>query len=188
MTNAEQILNRLEQRLTNRVEPTLYGRAALVLGFPDAPEEYAYSQDVGIVLWTGQDEELERSSNFWDALEATNQDLADTGRYMTHLFEEDQVVLSPTWKENRVRLLGSWRQLLLYRLSDMDLLLSKLMRDDPIDHADALFLAKKANLGCSEVQRALEQARIPAIPEIEEQFALASRRLLERLNAEPSAP
>ena len=58
MTNAEQILSLLDSELTSRVELTLYGRAALYLGFPNAPRDHALSRDVDAVLWLGQAEEL----------------------------------------------------------------------------------------------------------------------------------
>ena len=139
-----------------------------------------------VVLWTGQDAELDKTTNFWEALESTNAELADTGLYMTRLFEEDQVILTSSWRGTRVRLEGPWQRLVLYRLSDVDLLLSKLMRDDPIDQADAMFLIKQAGLALARIRSAISEARVPPIPEIEEQFAIASRRLLDRLGASPA--
>jgi hypothetical protein len=58
MSNAERILRALDSHLNQVVELTLYGRAALQLGFPNPPEEYARSHDVDVVLWLGQAEEL----------------------------------------------------------------------------------------------------------------------------------
>jgi hypothetical protein len=63
--------------LTKRVELTLYGRAALHLGFPQAPPEHAMSRDVDAVLWLGQAEELQEKTNFWEAIERVNQELSD---------------------------------------------------------------------------------------------------------------
>ena len=62
MTNAERILLVLDGCLASTVELTLYGRAALTLGFDETPEEYALSQDVDAVLWLGQAEALRRHS------------------------------------------------------------------------------------------------------------------------------
>ena len=78
----------------------------------------------------------------WEAVEEVNRELADQELYISHFFEEDQVILRPTWRDDRVRLPTSMgRNLVLYRLADLDLVLTKLMRDDPIDQADALFIA-----------------------------------------------
>jgi hypothetical protein len=181
MSNAERILRALDAKLTAAVELTLYGRAALLLGFPSPPKEAALSRDVDAVLWMGQAEELDATTNFWQAVEALNQELAPDGLYISHFFAEDQVVLRPGWRESRVSIPGSWADLVLFRLGDADLLLSKLMRDDPIDRRDALFIVKSAGLAPDEVDAALRAARIPDIPEIQEQFQLASRRLLDTL-------
>lgn len=69
MTNAELLLQSLDERLNEPVELTLYERAALHLGFPNPPAEYALSRDVDAVLWIGQAEHLAENGNFWDAIE-----------------------------------------------------------------------------------------------------------------------
>jgi len=67
------------------------------------------------------------------------------------------------------------------RLGNIDLLLSKLMRDDPIDRADAQFIVQISNLSVTDITTAIAEARLPESPEIQEQFELASRRLLKTL-------
>lgn len=181
MTNAERILQCLDKHLSSRVELTLYGRAALTLGFAETPEDYALSRDVDAVLWVGQAEELNEKTDFWDAVAATNDELSSSGLYISHFFTEDQVLLQPDWKTNRVELLDVWPHLSLYRLSDLDLVLSKLMRDDAIDQSDARFIIEKAGLDRRAVEKALSSARLPESPEVHEQFALASKRLLKTL-------
>jgi len=178
MTNAERILSALDRRLNANVELTLYGRAALLLGFTEPPAEYALSQDVDAVLWLGQAEELARQSNFWEAVEAVNDELAPCGLYISHFFAEDQVILRPVWLAERQRIAGNWRRLALYRLGDLDLLLSKLMRDDPIDRQDAQFLVAQGHLSRAAIEEAIHGARVPDVAEIREQFSVASRRLL----------
>ena len=126
MSHADRILACLDANLTSRIELTLYGRAALTLGFDETPEDYALSRDVDVVLWLGQAEALNESTNFWEAVDQTNKDLAEDELYVSHFFTEDQVVLLPDWRESRVALPGTYRHLDLYRLGDLDLLLSKL--------------------------------------------------------------
>ena len=106
MTHAEKLLAAVDERLSGSVELTLYGRAALHLGFPGLPPEYALSRDVDAVL------------------------------------------------------------------------LSKLMRDDPIDRADAQLIVKTAPLSSEQIHLAIQSARVPAVPEIAEQFERCSKRFL----------
>lgn len=181
MNNAERILGCLDHHLNRRVELTLYGRAALTLGFAHTPEDYALSQDVDAVFWLGQAEALNESTNFWEAVDLTNTELAEDDLYVSHFFTEDQVVLRAEWKDQRVRLPGAWRHLELFRLGNIDLLLSKLMRDDPIDRSDALFIVRESGLHRNTIEAAIRRARVPACTEIREQFAIASKRLLESL-------
>ncbi|MCB1070916.1 MAG: hypothetical protein KDL31_11225 [Kiritimatiellae bacterium] len=70
MSNAERILLALDRKLDQQVELTLYGRAALQLGFPQANPDYATSLDVD--LWLGQAEALLAQGSFWDAVESVN--------------------------------------------------------------------------------------------------------------------
>ena len=52
------------------------------------------------------------------------------------------------------------------------------MRDDPIDLSDARFIVRAGRLTRESITAAIACARLPASPEVREQFALASRRLL----------
>ena len=178
MTNAEIILSELDRRLESRIELTLYGRAALQLGFKNPLPDFAVSRDVDAILFLGQAESLNEHTNFWPAVDDVNRKLADQELYISHFFVEDQVILSPDWDKERYKIWGDWVNLDLYRLGDRDLLLSKLMRDDPIDHADALFICSRAGFKIPDIVRFVASARIPESAEIKEQFELASKRLL----------
>lgn len=180
MSNAERILRALDSHLNHPVELTLYGRAALQLGFANPPEEYARTHDVDAVLWLGQAEELAAASNFWEAVERVNRELASQELYLSHFFEEDQVILRPIWRTARLKIAGVWSKLSLYRLGDLDLFLTKLMRDDPIDRADADFIIERAQFSPEQIHDAMRAARVPAIPEIQKQFAICSARFLRQ--------
>lgn len=86
MTHAETILATLDRHLGSRVGLTLFGRAALNLGFDHAPAEYGRSLDVDGVLQDGEAEELLSHTDFWSAVEATNRELAPSGLYISHFF------------------------------------------------------------------------------------------------------
>jgi len=180
MSNAERLLNRLDELLDVPVDLTLYGRAALLLGYPDPKREYALSLDVDVVLWIGQAEELERCGNFWTALEQINDEFEEDGLYMTHLFDEDQVVLRPTWRNERVAITKPYRHLDLHRLADADLLLSKMMRYDPTDLDDLAFVVGRSGLGPDDVAVIIGQARLPDSDEIHEQVELCRAWLVRQ--------
>ena len=180
MSNAERLLSRLDELLDTNVDLTLYGRAALQLGYSDPKREYALSLDVDAVLWIGQAEELERSGNFWEALEQINDEFEDDGLYMTHLFDEDQVVLRPTWRDKRVAIARPYRRLALHRLADADMLLSKMMRYDPTDLDDLAFVVCRSGLGPGDVAGIIGQARLPDSEEIHEQVDLCRAWLVRQ--------
>ncbi len=172
MSNAERLLTRLDALLEADVDLTLYGRAALLLGYPAPKPEYALSLDVDAVLWIGQAEELDAGGNFWEALEQINDEFEEDGLYMTHLFDEDQVVLRPVWRSERAAIVRPFRRLALYRLGDADLMLSKMMRYDPTDLDDLAFVVSNSGFSPDDVARIIEQARLPDSAEIHEQFNL----------------
>jgi hypothetical protein len=179
MTHAERLLGFLDAKLNAPVELTLYGRAALSLGFENPPQDYAASRDVDAVLWLGQAEDLARHSNFWEAVAEVNEEFRDQELYLSHLFEEDQVILTSTWRENRVLIPKSWKRLTIYRLGNIDLFVTKLMRDDPLDLADARFVVQRAGLDQQTIERAIKAARVPTVPELQEQFRLCAARFLK---------
>lgn len=179
MNNAETILTALDRHLTARVELTLYGRAALQLGFSEPLSEYAQSMDVDGVLWLGQADELLRGGNFWQAVELTNRDLAPQGLYISHFFEESQLILTSSWRQQRVPIQGPWNNLCLLRLGDKDLFLTKLMRYDPIDMADAQFILDRSGMTRKDIRDLISSACLPNIAEIKEQFALCSKSFLQ---------
>jgi len=103
VNHAATILGALDRNLRSPVELSLFGRAALSLGFENPPDEFGQS------------------------------------------------------------------------LGDEDLFLSKLMRFDPQDLADARFIADRAGWTPAQIGAILREARVPDIPEVREQFELCSR-------------
>ena len=142
--------------------------------------EFALRLDIYAVLWVGLAQELADHSNFWEAVEETNRELAAQELYASHFFEETQVILRPTLRQARVQIPENWKRLQLWRLSDLDLLLSKLMCDDPQDFRDALFIVTTARLDGRTVSEAIAQARVPEIAEIKEQFKRCREKLLRQ--------
>jgi len=178
MIYAHRILSELDHHLDGRIELTLCGRAAFLLGFPNPLPVFSQSLGVDVVLWLGQAEQLETQSNFWEALEKTNDELETEGFYMSHLFEDDQVILTKNWRQHREPIIGEWKNLNLSRLSDEDLFLSKLNRDDPQDRDDAQFIVARRNWSVKKIRAILARAVVPELQELQDEFEKATASLL----------
>jgi hypothetical protein len=99
MNNPLEILRTLDRHLPKTAELTVFGRSALVLGYPDSPPDYGATHDVdGIIPVSAE----EPDSDFWIAQQATNAELKNRGLYITHLFSELDVILEPDWQSRRV--------------------------------------------------------------------------------------
>lgn len=127
--------------------------------------------DVDAILPMLEMESVEADDQFWDAIELTNQQLETTGLYITHLFIEDQIILSPNWLNTLVPIeLPNLKQLRLFRPSTLGLMLTKMMRIDPQDRSDLAYLFSQLGKELPLLQAHMEQAVIPDIAEIREAF------------------
>lgn len=181
MDNATRILCCLDRHLDHEVQLILYGRAAIQLGFPSAPEAVARSLDVDAIIPTSQVDALAADHGFWDAQEAANAELEPSGLYITHLFPSDMVILRANWLDHLVALKQpSTRYVRLYRPATVDLVLTKMMRGlDPQDLEDAAFLGRTGEFSRRELERALCDAVIPDIAELRESFDVCRPRVME---------
>jgi hypothetical protein len=173
------ILQALDRHLDHPVELTLYGRAALALGFPSHEPRHETTQDVDAIIPLGQLEALRADTQFWDARDATNAELAERGLYLTHLFTEADVFLLPDWLDRRVPIAGSFTHLKLLRPATIDLVLTKMMRGaDPEDLADIEFLLRHEPKADAELRAAFARVRLPDIQELRDAFRAAQPKVL----------
>lgn len=136
MTNPEKILLELDKNLQNPVELILYGRAALSLAFLDGGD-WAATMDVDVIIPNLSVEAFDQNLDFWKALEQTNRALESEGLYLTHVFLEEQVILSEEWKTRCIPIvMNGLKKLAVNRPSTEDLILTKMMRVDPQDRDD----------------------------------------------------
>jgi hypothetical protein len=165
MNNPAEILHTLDRHLAKTTELTLFGRAALALGFPDAPLDYAATHDVdGIIPVTSGEPDME----FWLAQQATNEELKNRGLYITHLFSETDVILQPDLKRLR-----------LFRPATIDLILTKMARGDEQDLEDIRFLLGREPTSPTALKVAFSRARIPEVNEIRQLFLTAQPLVLQ---------
>lgn len=183
MNHPEIILRTLDRHLTSPVRLILYGRAALALGFPSPDPEFEATLDVDAILPLVEMELIESDDQFWTALEKTNLELEPKGLYITHLFGEDQVILSRDWLDSLVPVeLPGLLYLTLFRPSTTDLILTKMMRIDTQDRADIQFLLAQGAPSLESILASPESTQLPDISEIINAFEANKKWLLELIS------
>ena len=179
MNNPLFILQTLDRHLDHPVELTLYGRAALALGFPSHEPRHETTRDVDAIIPLAQLHQLRADEQFWGARDAANVDLAGRGLYLTHLFTEADVFLLPDWLDRRVPIPSDFTHLKLLRPATLDLILTKMMRGaDPEDLSDIAFLLKQGPMKDEELRAAFDRVRLPDIQELRDAFHVAQPKVL----------
>ena len=97
MNNPLHILQTLDRHLTASAEITLFGRAALALGYAGSPATFATTHDVDAILSLAWLAAEDQNLDFWQAQQQTNAELESEGLYITHLFREVEVIITPDW-------------------------------------------------------------------------------------------
>ena len=178
--NPTLILQTLDARLNHEVELTLIGKSALWLGYDNPPTDYGVTQDVDAVVPEQQSDQMNEDLAFWDALTAANTDLLEQGIYLTHIFEEWQIILRRDWFMHRIAIQRPQLQhLRLYRPATVDLILSKMMRgDDPKHMEEIRWMIAHERITSSDLEAAFASAHIPEDAEIVESFEIAKAKVL----------
>lgn len=173
--NPTEVILALDRELDHEVSLVLYGRAALCLGFSDAPAGFGTTQDVDGIVRLSQLPALMEDDGFWEAQERANRSLEPRGLYITHLFCEDQVFLRPDWEQHLVPIVRpETRWLRLFRPHAVDLILTKMMRgNDPQDMEDVRFIMENSRVTPGEMETAFQQVRMPDVPELRDEFEKA---------------
>ncbi len=180
MNNPLKILRSLDKNLSHPIKLLIYGKAAIALGFPTPPGDAGTTMDVDAILPMSELDAILQDEKFWDALDKTNRELESDGLYMTHLFQEDQVILSSNWSENTVPIELGLNHIQLRRPAVIDLVLTKMMRgNDPKDLEDVRFLIATGKIKPNELRQAFETAILPDVWEIREAFMEAQTSVMD---------
>jgi hypothetical protein len=178
MNNPLHILQTLDRHLTKPAEITIFGRAALALGFENSPAAFATTHDVDAILplsWLAAEDQ---NLDFWEAQQKTNAELEPSGLYITHLFRELEIILTPDWLSRRVRIALELGKLAVFRPSALDLILTKMARGDENDLVDIRFLLQQETISSALLRAAFTRARVPDVSEIRELFRVSQPRVL----------
>lgn len=170
MNNPLEILCAFNANLRKQTDLTLYGRSALALGFPSPKPEHKITCDVDVILPLEQLELLKEDESFWLAQELSNRQLRPQGLYITHLFSETDIIIQPDWLSRRMHISGPFDKLRLFRPSTVDLILTKMMRDDRQDLDDIRFLLQQERLTKGDLMLAFQRARVPELREFDQIF------------------
>jgi hypothetical protein len=182
MNNPLRILQTLDRHLARPNEITLFGRAALALGFADSSARFATTRDVDAILPLSWLEAKDQNLDFWEAQQKTNAELESEGLYITHLFREFEVILRPSWLTYRVPVAVVLSKLTVWRPAVLDLVLTKMARGDESDMDDIRFLLRQEKISDHDLQAAFAQARVPDVAEIRELFRAAQPKVLALAN------
>jgi hypothetical protein len=113
----------LDSFLEKQTRIVLFGRAALALGFGDGGARFGKTQDVDAILPAVEMARIESDTQFWAAIALTNKTLDPSGLYLSHLFTDRQVALTPDWLRKIVAVASEgFRHLQLFRPSVTDLI------------------------------------------------------------------
>lgn len=178
MSNPLRILQTVDQHLTLPAEITLFGRAALALGYSPTPAHFHNTKDVDGILPLSWLQLADQHEDFWRAVQLVNTELEPDGLYLTHLFREVDVILQPDWFNRRVRIDVELKKLAVFRPATVDLVLTKMARADDDDLKDIQFLISTESLTREQLAAAFAHARVPDVPEIQELFIRARSKVL----------
>lgn len=182
MNNPLRILQTLDRHLCRPTEITIFGRAALVLGYASCPPSLGATRDVDAILPLSWLEAAHENIDFWDAQQKTNAELEPSGLYITHLFRELEIILTPDWITRRLPISLALPKLTVYRPSTLDMILSKMARGDENDLDDIAFLLHQEAFSEEQLRHAFVRARVPKVPEIQSLFLAAQPRVLALLS------
>jgi hypothetical protein len=171
VNNPERILRKLDSFLERETRIVLFGRAALALGYGKLGSQFGKTMDVDAILPSVEMEKIEADIQFWKAIDLTNRSLLPDGLYVSHLFTDRQVALTPDWLDKIVEIeTGEFKYLRMFRPSAVDLILTKMMRNDPQDVGDIRFILSQEKIETAELERAFATARPLEITELQEIF------------------
>lgn len=199
MNSAQRIAETLDRHLTEKTEIVVFGAAAVMLDPRYTQHLNArVTNDVDIIIPAEREVQVDADRDFWNAVEKANKDLESEGLYISHIFPERQVTLTPEWQQHTVRLeTPGLKKLSISRPRALDLVISKMGRGDAQDQEDVrnlLRLEHKVSgkiITANEVRAAAESARVPEIyqgifPEACRRIVAAAQEIERSLSLRPS--
>ena len=184
MNSAQKIAETLDRHLEQPTEIVVFGAGALLLDPQYAAQlQGRMTNDIDVIVPTERELHLDSDKSFWSAVGKTNAELESQGLYITHIFPEKEVALTPEWKSHLVPLLHpEFSKLKLVRPRVLDLVVTKMGRGDAQDCVDVRTMLQlhRAVTGQKiserEIADAAARARVPVI--YQEIFPKASAQII----------
>ncbi|MCF7689514.1 MAG: hypothetical protein K9N01_14580 [Cephaloticoccus sp.] len=199
MNTAQTIAETPGRHLTQPTNIVVFGAAALLLDHKFANHMAGRStNDVDIIIPKERELRVDADQTFWRAVEKTNSELERQGLYITHIFPEREVALTPEWKRHLVPLYNEkLTKLSLQRPRMLDLVVSKMGRGDAQDLVDVrgmLRLHREAlgvQITGDEIAQAAQRAKVPEVyrgifPHACERIVAVARELEQSQGLRPS--
>ena len=169
--NPIKILKALDSHLTEPIELVVYGKSAIYLLFPE-DEKIGVTNDLDLIIPEVKISFFDKRLDFWDAVEKTNKELEYLGLYLSHIFDEHQILLHPDWFKSKIEIDSiSFKNLRVFTPNPLDLIITKMMRVDPQDRSDIRFIFEKACIQEKHLLQRIEGAICPDVAEIKDAFA-----------------
>ena len=141
------------------------------MGFGSAGIRFGKTMDVDAILPTVEMEKIEADDQFWKAIELTNKSLVPDGLYISHLFTDKQVALTPDWLSKIVPIeANGFKNLRLFRPSSVDLVLTKMMRNDRQDIEDIRFILAHERVERADIEKAFATVKPHEVRELQQIF------------------
>ncbi len=198
MNSAQKIAETLDRHLEQPTEVVVFGAGALLLDPKYAVQlQGRMTNDIDVIVPTERELHLDADKSFWSAVEKTNAELESQGFYITHIFPEREVALTPEWKSHLVPLSHpEFSKLKLVRPRVLDLVVTKMGRGDAQDCVDVRTMLQlhRAVTGQKiserEIADAATRARVPTIyrdifPKASAQVIAVARELASREEISP---
>lgn len=171
MNPAQIIAEALDRNLKLPTEVVVFGAAALLLDRKFAVRMGGRTtNDIDIIIPANRELKVNADREFWRALETTNRELEPSGLYITHIFPEREVALTPEWKQHTVPLhQEKLTKLNLLRPRMLDLVISKMGRGDAQDVADVRSMLRLhrdvtgLEITAAQIAEAAKRASVPTV-------------------------
>ena len=169
-SNPIKILKTLDSFLIEPIDLVVYGKSAIHLLFPKE-EKIGVTNDLDLIIPEVEISVFDKRLDFWDAVEKTNKELEHLGLYLSHIFDEHQIILHPGWFKSKIKIENiSLKNISVFTPNPLDLIITKMMRVDPQDRNDIRFIFEKACIQEIDLLQHIDCAICPDVAEIKDAF------------------